>query len=293
MFPLYLCTLILSFVSCEKGEVPPTPPPDEKVVYETVPVKKSVTPGIIDEVSGIAAGFTNPGLLWTIEDSDRPTELGLMDNTGTVQKKISISGVTNRDWEDMATGAGPEPGVNYIYIADIGDNAKVYTEYYIYRMKEPASSATNIDLTEKIAVAYPDGSHDAEAMLIDRATKDLYIITKQDEKSKVYKLSFPYRTDFVNPLVFVTDLDYNLVTAADLSPDGKEMLIRTYGAVYHYTVPSGKSLSSVFSSIPEQLQHEAEIQGESICFATDQSGYYTISEKFLSNPVTLNFYRRK
>jgi len=292
MFPLYMYLLLISLISCGKEEEPPQPP-DQIVGYETVPLKKPVTAGIIDEVSGIAPGFVNPGLLWTIEDSDRPTELGLLDNTGAILKKIPITGVTNRDWEDMTTGNGPEPGVNYIYIADIGDNAKAYTEYYIYRMKEPASSATKIDQADKIAIAYPDGSHDAEAMLIDRATKDLYIITKQDEKSKVYKLAFPYRTDLVNPLVFVSDLGYNLVTAVDLSPDGKEMLIRTYGAIYHYTIPPGTNLSAAFAITPEQLQHEAEIQGESICFATDQSGFYTISEKFLSNPVSLNFYKKK
>jgi hypothetical protein len=286
-----LLLLIHLLNSCSKNEEKPTP--DDTIAYETVPLQKPITAGVIDEVSGIAPGYNNAGKLWTIEDSDRPSELGLLDPNGTVLKKVVLNGIVNRDWEDIATGPGPEAGVNYVYVAETGDNASVYNDYAIFRMKEPQSADTKVDAIDKIRFVYPDGSHDAEAILLDPSTKDLYVITKRDAKSKLYKLAYPYKVDESQSLTFITDLPYNLVTAASISKDGKEILVRTYGVIYYYTVSSGKSVGDVLAGSYKELQHQAEPQGESICFAGDQSGFYTISEKLLNAPVNLNFYAKK
>ncbi len=286
-----LLLLIHLLNSCSKNEEKPTPA--DTTGYETVPVQKPITAGVIDEVSGIAPGYNNAGKLWAIEDSDRPNELGLLDPNGTLLKKVVLTGIVNRDWEDIATGPGPEAGVNYVYVAETGDNASVYNEYAIFRMKEPQSADVKVDAIDKIRFVYPDGSHDAEAIILDPSTKDLYVITKRDAKSKLYKLSYPYKVNESQTLTFITDLPYNLVTAANISEDGKEILVRTYGLIYYYTVANGKSIGEVLSGSFKNLQHQSEPQGESICFAGDQSGFYTLSEKLFNAPVNLNFYAKK
>lgn len=286
-----LLLLIHLINSCSKNENDPAP--FNTVEYETVPVQKSITAGVIDEVSGIAPGYTNAGKLWTIEDSDRPNELGLLDPNGTVLKKVVLTGLVNRDWEDIATGPGPEAGASYVYVAETGDNARKFTEYAIYRMKEPQPSDTKVDVIDTIVFVYPDGSHDAEAILLDPSTKDLYVITKTDSKSKLFRLAYPYKVNESQTLSFVADLPYNLVTAASISKDGKEILVRTYGLIYYYTVSNGKSIGDVLAGSFKELEHQAEPQGESICFAGDQSGFFTISEKLFNAPVNLNFYGKK
>ena len=48
-----------------------------------------------------------------------------------------MSGATAVDWEDIAAGPGPVSGVAYLYLADIGDNAKARTSVQVYRVREP------------------------------------------------------------------------------------------------------------------------------------------------------------
>jgi hypothetical protein len=44
---------------------------------------------------------------------------------------------------------------------------------------------------------------------------------------------------------------------------------------------------------PSTLPYVQEPQGEGICFAAADTGYFTISEKALASFVKLYFYRRK
>ena len=45
------------------------------------------------------------------------------------------------DFEDITIGAGPEEGVDYIYVGDIGNNNYDRTILYIYRFPEPDLSS--------------------------------------------------------------------------------------------------------------------------------------------------------
>ena len=38
--------------------------------------------------------------------------------------RLDIAGADNCDWEDIAVGPGPDPQKTYIYIGDIGGNAR-------------------------------------------------------------------------------------------------------------------------------------------------------------------------
>lgn len=49
----------------------------------------------------------------------------------------TLEGASNRDWEDMAAGPGPEEGVHYLYVGEIGDNQAQYDLKIIYRFPEP------------------------------------------------------------------------------------------------------------------------------------------------------------
>src|SRR4030095_2379134 len=164
---------------------------DEKNIdpegFESIPVAKLIAPLIIDEASGIADSKANAGHLWVQQDSGNPNEIALLSHNGTLLKKIIIKSAVNRDWEDLATGTGPVNGTNYIYLADIGDNALAASEYNIYRFPEPTSATDTAFHCAKTTFQYPDGAHEAESILVENAPKDIFIITKQDSPSRVYK----------------------------------------------------------------------------------------------------------
>jgi hypothetical protein len=284
-----LAYLYLLFTSCQKD--PETPVKEEG--FETVPVKKALSGGVLDEISGLAPGIKVPGFLWAHEDSDQPAEISLLSSNGEIVKKLALPGVVNRDWEDIASGPGPDAAQSYLYIAETGDNNQVYDKYFIYRVEEPSAAQTTIATTDKIAFTYPDGKHDAEAIFLDPSNKDIYIVTKRDTKSKLFKLTYPYSATSDNTVTEVATLPYNQVTGADLSSDRKMLLIRTYGNIYYYPVGSGATIASAVAAVPQTLTFEAEPQGESVAFSSDLTGYYTISEKLLSSTVTLNFYKKK
>jgi len=95
--------------------------PDNIPHFETIPKSFSLTPDILDEVSGITPSQNMPGNLWPEQDSGNPTQLALLSTSARLVGRIDLP-IPNRDWEDMTLGAGPKTGVPYIYLADIGDN---------------------------------------------------------------------------------------------------------------------------------------------------------------------------
>ena len=279
---LLLCFFI-SGIACHKNE---TNDIVNRPIFDTVPIAKPVVP-LIEEASGIADSKMNEGYLWVQEDSGNPPELYLLGHDGQVSKKMVIKNAVNRDWEDM-TVAG-----NEIYIADIGDNNQVYPEYSIYYFPEPSSSVDTIKNASTISFQYPDGSHDAEAFLVDAASKDIYIITKRQNTSQIYKIGYPYQSTSVNTASLVGSLSYPGVVSAAISVDGKEILIKTYFGINYYKRNAGESIVQALNSKPTAIPYKIEPQGEAICFSKNNTGFYTLSEKGMSNTVNLYFYKRK
>ena len=260
--------------------------------FESMPVSKSVIPGFLDEASGIADSKTNPGYIWVQQDSGNPNNIALLSHDGSFLKNIHIKTAINRDWEDMAIANGPVTGANYIYLADIGDNSLIYAQYCIYRFAEPGATTDVVSECDKINFQYPDGAHNAEAILVDN--RDIYIITKQDSPSKIYKLSYPQNTSSVNTAIFCGTLSINDVTAAAFSPDGKEIMVKTYSNIYQWKLKMGTGIINGLAQTPVNISYQFEPLGEAICFKNDNSGFFTLSERpSVIAAVNLNFYKRK
>ena len=290
-FQKLLAFLFVINLSCQKK----TSTADNVVTagFEETPLAKPVIPGILDEASGIADSKLNPGYLWVQQDSGNPNDIALVSYNGTFLKKLNIKTGVNRDWEDMALANGPVAGNNYIYLADIGDNGLAFAEYYIYRFAEPGKTLDTVPECDKIIFKYADGPHDADAIMVDNTTKDIYIITKQDAYSAIYKLSFPQSTTTVNMAILSGTLSFNGVTSAAFSPDGKEVLIKTYNDIYYWK-KGEETLELALTKTPVNIPHGFEPQGEAICFKNDNSGFFTLSERpSVIAAVNLNFYKRK
>src|SRR6476660_1451271 len=246
-FPVLLGFILLSFTKNGPEELP----------FVDFPKLFPVAPGVIDEASGIADSYENPGFLWVELDSGNPPVLHLLKHDGSHGKSIFLKGATNRDWEDLALSSGPDESKKYLYIAETGDNNLAHSQYAIYRVIEPKSTVDTVSNIDKISFKYPDGSHDAEAILVDANTKNIYILTKRDKLSKLYKLEYPhYTTSEVNIATFVMDLPYKGVVSAAMSPAQDEIVIKTYSKIYYYTRNTGESIEQALSSSYQVLPYQ-------------------------------------
>lgn len=267
-------------VSCQKGQSPAA-----VAGFSSTPTYKVIA-NAPAEISGMADSKLNPGMIWVHEDSGTPSQLTLVSHDGVVQKSIPLKGVNNRDWEEMALSDGQ------IYLGDIGDNNQVATEYFIYQFAEPLASIDTIRQVQQIRFKYSDSPHDAEAFWVDAATKDIYVLTKRDAASRLYKISFPYAAG-LNTANYVGSLNYNSATGAALSVDGKELIVKTYDKLYYYQASSTATLvDALLNNRYIQLSYQAEPQGEAIGFAQNNSGFFTVSEKAFASDVRLYFYKR-
>jgi hypothetical protein len=264
----------------------------------------------INEASGIAASRVNQGMLWTHNDSGDKARIFLIDSLGRTMMEVKLPGIRNRDWEDMAAGPGPDSTKSYVYIAEIGDNDARYEVKYIYRFEEPffRGADTTILQVDSIRFVYPDGNRDAETVMVDPLTRDLFILSKREKKVNLYRLPFPQPVaEVATAELAVAGLDFhrlgeekgyhpryfNQVVGGDISPDGSEVLVKDYSSVYYWKRRQGESINELLQRTPEILPYAPEARGEGIAFSLNGWGYYTISEEVDGHIPHLVFYRRK
>ncbi|QJD81158.1 PE-PGRS family protein [Spirosoma rhododendri] len=257
------------------------------------PTSVPITPGQIDEASGIADSRSLPGNLWVEEDGGNAAAMTLLGYDGKIKGKVAIS-ATNRDWEEMTIGPGPTAGVNYIYMGDIGDNNGNTPILQIYRFPEPTALNTTVTQVERINFRYPDGPRDAEAMFVDPATRDIYIISKREPNVHLYRIAYPQNINEVAVAELLGTMNMTFVTGAAISPDGSEIMVRTYTEIRYWKRDSGQSIADALQrGSSRSLPYRVEPQGEAVCFNRDASGYFTLSERANASSVNLYYYARK
>ena len=251
----------------------------------------------LKEISGIAASVNNPKLLWAHNDSGNGADIFLLDDHLDIKLTCTLAGVENRDWEDIAVGPGPDASKSYVYIADIGDNEARHQYKYIYRFEEPVLNKTQgekITITsfDRITFQLSDAKKDTETLLLDPKTKNLYVVSKREEPVCLYELKYPYPKNDTLVADKLMSLPFTQIVGGDFSANGKEILMKNYNKVYYWN-SSSKSITDVLKESPLEIPYEMEPQGESIAWATDGSGFYTLSEEKKKEKSYLYFYKRK
>jgi hypothetical protein len=275
----------------------PEPSNGRSEQFESIPQKFDIQPGIVDEASGLAASASMNGYLWTHQDSGRPASLYLVSSDGKTIKEFAVPGAANHDWEDVTLGPGPQDGVNYVFIGDIGNNNLPMTETNtIYRIPEIGNANGSFDgaKLDKIRFRYPDGPRDAETLLLDPITRDIFVLSKESQTG-IYRLAYPQSTtETITAEKVGVVPSVSIATSGDIAVDGDEILIRTYVAVYYWKRKSGETVAQTLTrSATKTLMVALEPQGEAVCFDRSASGFYTLSEKGNAERVTLNYYKRQ
>jgi hypothetical protein len=255
----------------------------------------------IVEASGLAVSRVNPQWIWTHNDKGDANRLFLMDDKAEDLGFFWIRGTGNRDWEDMCIGPGPKENVNYVYIGDIGDNDAVYPHVIINRFPEPDLYNFTFpgifeiadSLVERLVMMYPDGPRDAEALMIDPWTKDLYIITKREQYSSLYVARFPYNSSEVTMLKKIAEFPFNRALAGDISRDGTSIVVKTDRRLYYWKREISEDVLTALKRKPMLLPYIMEPQGEAFAWTPDGNGYFTLSEKSGVVISPLYFYQKK
>jgi hypothetical protein len=225
--------------------------------------------------------------MWTHNDSGDDPVIYCIRAMGRPCGAWRLTGASAFDWEDIAWGPGP--GTGYLYVGDIGDNLRVRSEIVIYRVPEPeVSDVAGPGLfetapSEALRFTYPGAQRDAETLLVDPITDELYVITKEVGGRGVVFRSRDHRPGSLTVLERVGRLrPQGLLpgpTGGDISFDGRWVVLATYGGAQEAQRPSDGSLERPFwAGSWARFDPGRALQREAIAYDTTGMAVISTSE---------------
>ena len=267
-------------------------------------------PESIKEASGIARDPRRDDLFWLHNDSKNETVLFGVDTTGVVLITARVPGVTNRDIEDIAIGrCGSE---SCLYLGDIGDNRARYPTVRVHRIPLPDLPGTgsgngvaiggNDQVLTPLAtweLDYPDGPRDAEGLVIDDSREQLSIITKGRRGEVVlFSVDLAELEQSDGSTITLRRIGrlmipigggiQQLVTAADLSPDGTSLAVRSYSSLYLLPWSGADHQDTAAVPFSAPLFAALEPQGEGVAWGAEGEVMYLASEGRAGRPPQLS-----
>ncbi|MEW2180503.1 WD40 repeat domain-containing protein [Streptomyces sp. NPDC005406] len=232
----------------------------------------------ITESSGLAASRAHPGIYWTHNDSeDGPYVFAVDSRTGKTVARITMKGVgTPRDVEAISLG----PDGN-LYVGDIGDNLNgSWDHVWIYRFPEPKELRDQVVRATQFDVKYADGPRNAEALMVHPKTGRVYIASKNEDGGGLYEGPAKLTTGGDNVFRRVGEVPW--VTDGAFSPDGKELVLRSYFSARGYPFANGR--------LGKDYPVESPLlgQSESVTYTADGSALMYGSEGEQSDVVRVD-----
>jgi hypothetical protein len=263
--------------------------------FETAVVTGIITDSLIIEASGIVASASNPGYYWVINDSGNTPAIYLIDSLGNVTRQYFLKNAANIDWEDIAVVKGDNSGFKLI-IADIGDNFSVRRYVQLFVLDEPTLALKNdsfIDNYQTYKYVFEDGARDAETILTDPVSNEIYLVSKRESQVGVYAVPALHRQATADTLRFVCRLPFNNITAGSISSNGREIILKNYNAIFYWLRVSNSSIPETLQKPHELINYIIEPQGESMAWTLEGNGFYTLSERSYADNQVLYFYKKK
>ena len=165
LFPFF----ILSLASCAALETETTEKPVRLRDHK------------LTEASGLAVSLRDPELLWLINDSGAPAIVHLTDTQGMARGFLTLKGIKNTDWEDLA--AFTFDGKAQLLIADTGDNNARREQVTLPIIAEPrptpleAPLGLSLEPDWSIRFRYEDGPRDCEGIAVDPNSRSILLLT--------------------------------------------------------------------------------------------------------------------
>lgn len=190
-----------------------------------------------------------------------------------------------RDPEDLAVA--PDGA---LWVADLGDS--------ITDPQRPTIALWRIPPDGGMAVlhhlTYPDGPHDAEALLFAADGTPVVITKELGSASYLYqairvpepdpagavpmRLVGEFHPDITSDPTDLAQLIEAMVTGAAIAPDRSRVALRTYAAAYEWDVPDGDIVKAITTAPPLRTPLPGEPQGEAIAYTVDGQWLLTVSD---------------
>lgn len=232
-----------------------------KRLYKTT--RMGVLPPFISETSGLVLG-KNQTTFWTNNDGGNPAELYEINLEGKVTSTIKLPKLVNIDWEDLAKDTKGN-----LYIADVGNNQNYRQDLAIYKL-----NPNQPDNYETIQLKYADQrdfppapneqNFDCEAAVWHK--NKLHLFSKNRSTTNRYVKLYTVPDSAGSYVATVQDSVYSraMVTAADISPDGKTLALLTYGKVLLFDITEDMNFRK-----PTYCIKLAKGQSEAIAFVNN------------------------
>jgi hypothetical protein len=220
------------------------------------------------ELSGLAVVGTG---VWAMADGGRRIELHRLDPQTCAVVESRTAAVDPYDAEDLA--AAPDGS---LWVGDTGDNDR--RRATVALVVVPPHGAAQLH-----RLTYPDGPHDAEALLVD-AHGVPTVVTKEIGAAGIYRPEAALATPGPTPLVHVGDLvlpgsdtvggpiggfGARTVTGGAVSADGRVAALRTYTDAWLFPVPADGDVAEALRGRPVRVPLPGEPQGEALAFTAD------------------------
>jgi hypothetical protein len=218
-----LASGLLPWTTAPAAAVTPCPP------YRIVRAGNRVPIARIHEISGLEWSPRRQ-VLWFHEDGGNPARLYAITRTGRPRTSMPVLNVANHDWEDMALAGGR------LWIGDIGDNGRKRPRVQVYITQEPRLGWHSVR-AKVLHLRYPDGPHNAEALVVHASLMRLFIITKERNRNfaDVYGVDIrAIRNGATRRLARIGRIPIGNVTAADLGPEGLVVKNYRHGLLYRW-----------------------------------------------------------
>ncbi|HET7736567.1 MAG TPA: hypothetical protein VFK52_11360 [Nocardioidaceae bacterium] len=232
---------------------------------DSVPDRTLANPAIT-ESSGLARSTYRRPLLWTHNDSGDSARVFAVAASGATRATLSLRCAKAYDWEDISSG--PD---HTLWVGDIGDNARARSTIQVYRFREPKSLASGTVKCRRFTLAYPDGAHDAEALLVHPKTGRLWVVSKDAEGGTFYRAPSTLSPAGTTMLTAVGPAPAT-VTAGSFAPGGRRLAVSSYTRAYMYR----PDLTFV-REFPLRYQDKS-ISGESLEYARDGRHFFRGTE---------------
>ncbi|UIR57140.1 hypothetical protein LZQ00_04830 [Sphingobacterium sp. SRCM116780] len=271
---------------------------DNKPIFKSQKALGAIENKELDELSGIL-NAKQASYFWVHNDSGDRARIFLIDKKCRLRCTYELDAVKVVDCEDIARIEIDKK--SFLILADIGDNLAVRRNVKLYIFPEPEykeGDASTIHIAQEqirtITLKYKDGSRDAEALFVDPIDQQLYIISKRDFQSIVYKTSDfnPLKNNYVT-LVPTQKLPFTFATAADISPSGNAIIIKNLTAIFYWERNPNESVLQTLAKKTTVIPYDPEPQGEAITFDRDGTGFYTISESPFGLKSYLYFFEKQ